>query len=221
MARLFVAGLAVALWGCGSSSNTQRTKITVEVETPSGMRSGYSVVEDVMTPAGALSISDNKYSSTFRGEAVAVDLPSGRTLFALLHNGHSFDMPNLIGRALYPEGRKEGEPALEPGHPPREMRAQIRGLTEPGLPLLVTFGDINDPKSVVRVDPDNLAATFGAGVRLRRITVAVTNEPVTVRIEEQLGWLPNIYNMGLGPDFKPEGIPLGNFKGLFTTETPE
>jgi hypothetical protein len=214
--------MAAVLSSCVSRSQTQRTKITVEVDTPAGLRAGYSVFEDVMTPAGPFSISDNKYSSKFRGEAVAVDLPGGRTLFALLHNGHSLDMANLIGRALYPDGRNDGGPALEPGHPPREMRAELKGLAESGLPLLVTFRDVNDPMTIEKVDPANLAATFGSGVQLKRITVAVTGENVTSgEIAKRLQWLQNIYNMGLGPDFKPKGIPLGDFKGLFSTEISE
>jgi hypothetical protein len=39
-------------------------------------------------------------------------------------------------------------------------------------PLLVTFGDIADPKSVALVDPTNLAASFGPGVRLTSVMLA-------------------------------------------------
>jgi hypothetical protein len=56
-------------------------------------------------------------------------------------------------------------------------------------PLLVAFMDINDPNSVREVDPDNLAATFGPGVSLKRITLEITDEPVTEgKIESVLGW---------------------------------
>lgn len=41
-------------------------------------------------------------------------------------------------------------------------------------PMLVNFGDLADPASVEEVDPDNLAANFGEGVALRRITVEMT-----------------------------------------------
>ena len=47
--------------------------------------------------------------------------------------------------------------------------------------MLVTFGDINDPKSVERIDP--------AAIGVRRIIVEVTDEPVTTGIEKRLGWL--------------------------------
>jgi hypothetical protein len=46
-------------------------------------------------------------------------------------------------------------------------------------PRLVTFADINDPKTVTLVDPANLAATFGPGIALKRIWIAITNESIT------------------------------------------
>jgi hypothetical protein len=55
---------------------------------------------------------------------------------------------------------------------PRSTTARSRCATstelprEPYRPLLVTFADINDPASVQRVDPDDLAASFGPGYAL-------------------------------------------------------
>ncbi|MDR4487070.1 MAG: hypothetical protein R3B83_06040 [Nitrospirales bacterium] len=56
--------------------------------------------------------------------------------------------------------------------------------------LLVTFTDLTDPTTVKKVDPENLAATLGPGVSLKRITLEITDEPVTEgKIEQVLGWL--------------------------------
>jgi hypothetical protein len=52
----------------------------------------------------------------------------------------------------------------------------------------VTFSDISDPTSVALVDPDDLAASFGAGYALEAVTVEVTQEPVTEGVVE--GVLP-------------------------------
>jgi hypothetical protein len=52
--------------------------------------------------------------------------------------------------------------------------------------MMVTFGDLADPTSVAEVDPDDLAATFGEGVKLKRLTVELTDDPVTTGIEERL-----------------------------------
>jgi len=57
------------------------------------------------------------------------------------------------------------------------------------MPLLVRFRDPNDPKTVERVDPNDLAASFGAGVKLTRATVEITDDPLTTGIEKRLPWL--------------------------------
>lgn len=60
------------------------------------------------------------------------------------------------------------------------------------LPMLVTFTNIDDPKTVMLVDPNHLDSIFGSGARIVRATVRITSEPVTKGIEKTLKWLkPN------------------------------
>ena len=66
--------------------------------------------------------------------------------------------------------------------------------------MLVTFEYLADPTSVRRVDPDDLASTFGEGVSLKRITVQVTDDPVTTGIEKRLVWLNNLSAYRTDPD---------------------
>ncbi|MFO1174759.1 MAG: hypothetical protein U1E48_06075 [Paracoccaceae bacterium] len=73
-------------------------------------------------------------------------------------------------------------------------------LTPDLYPLLVTFDDIHDPKSVRQVDPADLAAAFGPGVRLKAVTLAVTDEAVTEgKVEAVLGDLKEIDGRGPFP----------------------
>ena len=62
-------------------------------------------------------------------------------------------------------------------------------VADSALPDLVTFGDVTDPNSVMRVDPLNLEASFGAGVHWLSITIEVTNEPLTTGLKAKLPWL--------------------------------
>ncbi len=68
-------------------------------------------------------------------------------------------------------------------------------------PMLVRFTDIVDPKSVARVNPDDLSASFGKGVKLSRITVERTNDAVTTGIEERLAKIGLKENHSLDNDF--------------------
>lgn len=118
-----------------------------------------------------------------------VDLGNGRVLFALLRmaNGMSSDdhLAIMSMKAMdpaYANNKKDSAQRIASGSgiiSPAEVAPQ-------DYPLLLTFTDIKDPTSVARVDPANLAASFGPGVRLKRIVVEVTDDDVTMGIEEQL-----------------------------------
>lgn len=151
---------------------------------------------------------------TFRGEAVAIDLPNGKTLLALLRSESGFTQPDdYPGMAFqsrlerfYAKREAAGKEtdfvdAINEMRNWTGARAPVPktdrllgngGRDVPAWPLLVTFGDRADPTSVVRVDPDDLATTFGDDVKLKRITVELTDDPVTTGIEKRLEWLPNL-----------------------------
>jgi hypothetical protein len=47
------------------------------------------------------------------------------------------------------------------------------------LPGLVRFTDVDGVHKLVPVSPDDLAASFGPGVRLKRVILELTNDPIT------------------------------------------
>lgn len=158
-----------------------RQKVTVTVETPQGERVGTSVL------AGSLRYSNSSLPEasgafiSLRGEAVVVEVAPGRYLFALLGG-----MPTPF-------------PVFFPGEAPVEMAGRLEDLRDvrevpPDLyPLLVAFDDVADPKTVRRVDPSDLAASFGPGVALTSVTLEITDEAVTKgRVEPVLGWIETV-----------------------------
>ncbi|MEO5773805.1 MAG: hypothetical protein ABIQ32_06765 [Sphingomicrobium sp.] len=170
---------SLSLSACGST-NRLRYKMTVEVDTPEGVKTGFAVREMALNTDNIV----RPATGAIKGEAVAVDLPGGQTLFALLTGGDGdvdYGM-QIGGRAGVWE--RGGPIELYPTAP------KTSGLerTDP-LPMLVRFRDLGDPKSVERVEPANLAASFGAGVRLRRITVETTKDALTTGMGKRLGWL--------------------------------
>jgi hypothetical protein len=168
--------------------------MVVEIDTPQGLRTGSAVREiRYSKPSGPPSIGESRPQWRIKGQAVAVDLPGGRTLFALLTNARND--PEYAARLPYDhmgwlsdEGMSRGPVELWPKIPfkPHHNR-EILGPAY--LPMLITFRDIDDPKSVEAVEPEALESAFGPGVRLRRITAQRTNEAVTTGIEKRLPWL--------------------------------
>lgn len=175
--------LAVAvLFGC-RVHNSWRQKLVVEVETPQGVVTGASVIQ-VESWFGQLPASGNEVNYEVTGEATVVDFGGGRYLFALL-GGSAERFYHAVEDRSRDRGRDLDRIA--------RMQGESRILKPDNYPTLVTFADINDPSSVTRVDPDDLAAGFGPGYALSSITLAITDEPVTKgRVEAVLGWLESI-----------------------------
>lgn len=176
-----------------------RYRLTVEVETPEGLRTGSSVIE-VDTGISRLPTIGGVAHSV-RGEAVTVDLGGGQFLFALLRSPGNIDWASNIMFLLAPPAPKSAEDTflttfenMLAMQNPIELPGYYNGIgskeTSTGIPMLVTFSDLSEPKSVEQVDPEDLAATFGDGTSLRRITVQMTDAAVTTGIENQLEWLP-------------------------------
>lgn len=171
--------------------NSWRYKMTVEVETPEGVRSG-SAVREVRYQAASswFPLGESRPQWRLKGEAVAVDLPNGRILFALLRGNGGGDVDygaRIADRALGNGGRISGWPGPVELWPTAPSRIALEQTDT--IPMMVTFADSHNAKSVEQLDPANLASTFGAGVRLRRITVEVVNDQVTMAIQKKLKWL--------------------------------
>lgn len=189
-----LGGAILLVTGCGifGSNYSYRYRITVEVETPAGLKTGSAVHETLVSKSNVnLGDLSGKRGMRTRGEGVAIDLPDGQTLFALMPES------SLTQAVLDPEWKNDWVDSANrisggdtpEGPLPMTPGKQTDRFAKPiGYPLLVRFRDIADPKTVEEVNPANLAASFGPGVRLRRITLQVTDDDVTVEIEERFQW---------------------------------
>jgi hypothetical protein len=152
-----LSGVSTLLSGCWLFPSEWNSKMTVTVSTPHGDVSGSAVrwhrlEEDPVLP---------QTHYTQKGEAVVVEVAPGRYLFALIE-----------------EHRPQDELIYFPGEAPLQSTPKLSGLTgklvtvpSHQYPMLVTFGVINDPKSVKEVNGSNFATTFGAGYALKSITL--------------------------------------------------
>ena len=210
---------ALMLSACGDDTPTYRYRMTVEVETPEGLKTGSSVIEVSTDVASEYTIpTPGKVTNRVRGEAAAVDLGERGVLFALLRSESEADWAGRVMFLLAPAGSLDGDEFLgrfanmldmtRPIDLPATFRDVGHLKDRPARPMLVTFGDLADPTTVETVDPDNLAATFGDGVSLRRITVQMTDDPVTSGIGQRLGWLSEYPEPSLKPDHGPRDFSL-------------
>lgn len=208
LVALLAAALA-ALVGAYSylyPTYTYRYRLTLEVELPDGSaRTGSSVVEveQGLYPRPIQELGNGGYVRV-TGEAAVVDLGGGRLLVALLtrrtrwtdapgqgRRGWAEKEPTrLLARAYGEDDEWRGRHGRNPGLGRLARRRGAREIGPGDLPDLVTFGDASDPRTVWEVDPRDLAASFGPGVRLRRAAIEVTGDPVTEgAIERRLPWL--------------------------------
>ena len=209
---LAAGAMAALLSGCGNyAPASYRTKLTVEVQTPNGMRTGSGVLEVTASKNLRLTSEEHAGSGGLRGEAIAVELPEG-PIFALLIPATS-DRANGLGAPItltlsgvVPKNVDEYVAAVRKlGKGSHRAELQRREW-----PMLVRFRDINDPKSVEQVDPET--------VGVRRIRLETTRDAVTTGNEKQLGWLTILKGNYLHGGFTGRDAPLGLDGTAFSTE---
>ncbi len=191
-----IAAVLVIVWFYNFPRFSWYQRITVEVMVDGELVSGSSVTLSRVRFSPNWFPSGSHRHPSIEGEAVVVDLGERGMLFALLRSEGSVDYTKSVAMRRYREifftssGRSRGRGNMlwSPYNTLADQRDE-RVLPHNDYPMLVTFTDIDDPTSVQLVDPDDLAATFGEGVNLNRITLAITGDGVTRGIEDVLGWL--------------------------------
>jgi hypothetical protein len=174
-------------------------RLTVEVETPEGRKSGSGVV--AVHP-------DRSYTRRGQtrtlGDAIFVDLGQGKNLVALLahidNNKLEFEGINYVALRAYTAaaGKRVSFSAMSAQTGIVPVKAEL-------VPVLVTFADPANPASARAVAPDDAEAVLGKGYRLQGITAEVVpngfwpidfggilGEPVTRGIVAKLPWLNGV-----------------------------
>jgi hypothetical protein len=206
-AALVVLLLAVLTLSSCTRDASWNQRLTLVIETPQGEVRGSSVTSvSVVDYSGPLVPAEARGPrATVKGEAVAIEVVPDMWLFALLGGGE-----DAAGNATA-WAEVTYAPSRDANNRSRgywERVADIKGqpsdtpvpLPSEAWPMLVTFDDITKPETVRRVNPEDLEAAFGEGVRLKAVTLEITREAVTEgRVEGVLGWLGPYPEPALGP----------------------
>lgn len=172
-----------------------RQKLTITVETPAGEVSASSV-SAVSWRKQWIRWDGMGWNYDLTGEAVVVEVTPGRYLFALLKGVGTTEYMGSVAAASISgrEGRVIDGALFDEVRDKRDRAAGVIAVPEGQYPMLVTFGDIARPETVREVDPEDLSAVFGEGVRLQAVTLEITEEAVTEgRVERVLGWLDEVW----------------------------
>lgn len=210
-----IGGASVLVGGCGlMGGNNYRFRMTVEANSPGGVRRGSSVYEVSVYEKSRILPEEGSRQISLKGEAVVVDLPGG-PVFVLMagHDNQPTDLVAISMQTLDPEF--QGWPdSPASAKRLRDSSARPREVARELWPLMVRFEDINDPASVVRVDPE----TQG----IARVSIEPTRDDVTVGIASRLPWLPEQNGALINPlsltDLKNVPIGANLTKSHFTSE---
>ncbi|MDP3703415.1 MAG: hypothetical protein Q8R78_03420 [Candidatus Omnitrophota bacterium] len=223
---------AVVIYNLAFPSVTVRYRLTLEAQEDGEPKTGSGVIEVTYSKQSRFA-GQAPGIETSRGEAVVLDLGPRGTLFALLKaDTDSRSTPEtIVLRAFnFPGGVLPGP--IDEGLRQLQRLSGKRELPLTSLPLLVRFRDLNDPKTVERVDPLDIGKSFGAGAKLVRATLeivpagvwplswfGITGEPITTGIDERLVWLKRLKGGYLDGAFAGGGPALSNilFGGNFKT----
>ena len=161
-----------------------RYRIVVTVNTPEGVKTG-AAVREVQYSRAIIKLPESAAAvATQEGEAVIIDLPDGRPLFALLSTD-----PYDVFQAAYGNDRPETlNAALAAGRvvPLKPIPGRIPAQS--GYPRFVRFRDLDDPSSIEDVDPKSIQST-GGKYAVRTVTIQMTSAAVTHQISNRLAWI--------------------------------
>lgn len=173
----FLVFLVLSPWIFAAEEAHIRFRFTLEIETPSGVVSGSSVIAQTIVDQPILGNSRSKID----GEATVVRLPDGRVLYALQASGARANSSSwsvgIVGDLFAQDARRIGIVGNTIGSYVIASRSvgEKREVAMRLLPTFVTFADPSDPMSFRSIDPSKqpLGDLLGPGYSIHRATIEI------------------------------------------------
>ena len=173
-------------------------KLTVEVQTPDGIKSGSVVNESVFEfQRFGREFGPSTSQGLTRGEALFIDLGKSKNIIVSIgldedrqyNSPPSFEMGVLAlalsNPRLWDVKAKDFPERLTEAEKNGPFQFDVRQL-----PTLLTLTDPTDYKSMKKIaDPSNLTSSLGAGFEIKKATVELTHDALSEKIESELPWL--------------------------------
>jgi hypothetical protein len=201
--------IALAYYWIVFSVYSHRYRLTIEVETPDGLKTGSAVIEPrARTQSPGLSL--RSVVTRVRGDAVFVDLGNGKNVVGLMAGGpEGRDVGVPVRLAMEAFGVRNCRKSMCDWRQMQSMSGR-RDLPLGLVPTLVTFGDVDDPKTARVIEPSEFEAIFGPGYRFKRAWIEITDDWVTRGIKQRLPWLEGFTGLTGGSSRMTPGKPGKN-----------
>jgi hypothetical protein len=198
-------GLSLAvLTSCTESKSEYEwyQRLTVDVNTPSGVKSGTSTIKVQARELEQANAKGELIEVVAFGEATIVETGKLHFLIALLSGDERPDQRYMLWN-LFPDltEQKAGTPVLD--NLGRALSSKPkRTLAMAEYPLLITLQDRKtiEPDSAIKLDPSLLTQHFGSGYSIASITFEITDGPTSAPVLlDKLYWLRGlIHFLGQG-----------------------
>ena len=170
-------------------------RLTFVVETPQGIVSASNVMTVYLDN---FSIGPIGGGVGMKGDAIFIDLGEGRNIIAILAHGRDGSDVNGMSHLAMNAFAAAGQKVIFKDVKKLSGKVFVWGSL---VPTLVSFTDLNDPKTARVVYPGYIEGTFGKGYRLKEVSLemlpvgmwpfdfgGMVGEPVTRKIETKLPW---------------------------------
>ena len=217
-------GLLLTLAGCGARQSLHY-RMTVEIETPQGVRAGSGVIE-VRVRESAFFEPGSSVHFYVTGEAIPIDLPNGQTIYAVLADRSGPDYAHHLPHRVFSKRIPEMLGPVGSRASPTEKFEFLRSRKPSAVleldeyPLLVRFADAADPRSIETLWLGE-SGELEPGIQIREIRIEITDDEITEGLRRRLPWLTALdrslgYDGGLHPSNPGKDLTTRSFsEGVF------
>ncbi|MBR1211439.1 hypothetical protein [Bradyrhizobium sp. JYMT SZCCT0180] len=180
-----VIATVVVLYKLKYPTYSYRYRLTVNLDVDGQLRAGSSVIEAYVRKNPPLLLG-NRLAFSIHANAVLVQIPDNKLVVALLASGPLGQDVDFLTRLVPSHFKLELFKDQQLAQLP-----MVRGnwdLSPAEFPTMILFEQPRDPRSARHLKAGETIQMSGRLVRIRGVTVEITNDPVTVGIESKLGW---------------------------------